>query len=204
VGEASKPENKNNGPKNTESVVSGADEPLKASPPYQNAVKASNRKKLLRRIMVAGICLLPLAFGLFIYFFENHASDYTAAKVHVWIQFLTSNWPNYSEHLDRRSPWFAFIVMVRFAIVYATVAGVISVFLKILNWQREATLRLADIVRERDLAIEICLLNALQPADPSDTRQKIRAGIKKADEAWQKDILPARVGKEMAQKYLEK
>jgi hypothetical protein len=63
---------------------------------------------------------------------------------------------------------------------------------------KEQTMRLVDIIKERDLAIELCILNVLNPANRDQARNTIRAAINKAGEAWEKDILPARVGDEMA------
>jgi hypothetical protein len=156
------------------------------------------------------ICVLPLIFGVSVYCFENHYCSDTADRVHIYIQFLTSNWPSYDNLLDRRSVGFAFLVMIRFAIVYATIAGVFSTFVKVINWQKETRMRILDLIRERDLALKIKISQAVVETEPAQLASLTYAGtviqqaINKADEEWATGILPARVGKEAAKKYLEK
>jgi hypothetical protein len=160
----------------------------------------------LKRPITALICALPLIFGIFVYFFENTICTDTSDRFHIYIQFLTSNWPSYDGYLDRRSAVFAFFAAVRFTIIYGTIAGVVTTFVKVINWQNETVVRFLDMMGERDFVTALKISQHLKEAYPdiADPQEVVKAAIKDADHAWANKILPARIGKAAARKYLEK
>jgi hypothetical protein len=69
---------------------------------------------------------------------------------------------------------------------------------------QEHPMRFVDAVHERDLLIELFLLNSLSPDSRDRARTTVRESIKKADKAWVEKILPARVGPDMARAITER
>lgn len=69
---------------------------------------------------------------------------------------------------------------------------------------KEQIMRFADVMHERDLLIELFVLNTISPASRDAARGIVREAIKKADKAWVEDILPARVGSKMAKTIAER
>ena len=100
------------------------------------------------------LALIPILFGVVLFVVERSISDASANALHVWLQFATTNWPNWHGSFDRASVSFAVAVSIRVALADSLVAGIWVTFTRMVAWNREHTIRYADALRLRDHAIE--------------------------------------------------
>lgn len=160
-------------------------------------IKLSQRTRIF-------LVLLPIFFGILLYSLEKVISDNTAEDLHVWLQFLTTNWPNWQKAFDRRSVWFASAVSIRFALAYALLSGVWVTFSRLLTWEKEQTMRYADALRFRDRAIELEILNTLPPDRRDQARDLVHKAIEDGSKAWEDKHLPNLVGPELAKEFVRR
>jgi hypothetical protein len=148
------------------------------------------------------LALIPILFGIVLFVVERNISDASASGLHIWLQFVTTNWPNWPGSFDRSSVWFALAVSIRVALADSLVAGIWVTFTRMVAWNREHTIRYADALRLRDHAIETELLNLL----PAEARTQGLAGVRKAFEdasrVWEDEHLPTMLGPDLAKEFI--
>jgi hypothetical protein len=148
------------------------------------------------------LALIPILFGVVLFVVERNISDASANALHVWLQFVTTNWPNWHGSFDRASVSFAVAVSIRVALADSLVAGIWVTFTRMVAWNREHTIRYADALRLRDHAIETELLNLL----PAEARALGLAGVRNAFEdasrVWENEHLPTMLGPELAKEFI--
>jgi hypothetical protein len=159
-------------------------------------------KQLPRRVRVS-LAVFPIVFGFGLFLTELLISDSTAEDLHVWLQFLTTNWPNWQRALDRQSVWFAVAVSIRFALAYALLGGVWATFTRLLTW-KEQTMKIADALRFRDRAIELEVLNILPPDQRDHARELVHKAIEDASKSWETEHLPVLMGPELAKEFVRR
>lgn len=163
--------------------------------------KAPSNPAWTGRILLA---LIPIVFGMALFVAERNISDATASALHVWLQFATTNWPNWHASFDRTSVWFSFAVSVRVALADSLVAGIWVTFVRMVAWNREHTLRYADALRLRDRAIELEVLNLLPAEERNDARARVHRAFEDASLSWENDHLPTVLGPELAQEFIRR
>lgn len=163
------------------------------------------KRKIKDRWWRIVLVLLPFLFGLGFYITEQNVTDKTAADLHVWLQFLTTNWPNWTDIFDRHSLWFSLAVSIRFALAYTLISGVIGAFVGLLAWSREKIMNYAEALKFRDRAIELEMLNLLSSEQRDEqTRARVHGAIEKASRDWEREYLPNLVGPTLAQDFIRR
>jgi len=148
------------------------------------------------------LVLIPILFGTGLYLVERNISDASANMLHIWLQFGTTNWPNWRDSFDRTSGWFALAVSIRVALADSLVAGIWVTFVGIVTWNREHTIRYADALRIRDDAIELEVLKLLPAEEQTQARSLVQKAFDDASHAWEKEHLPNLIGADLAQEFI--
>jgi len=151
------------------------------------------------RILLA---LIPILFGMTLFVVERSITDASANVLHVWLQFLTTNWPNWNGTFDRASIWFALAVSIRVAVADSLVAGIWVTFTGMITWNREHTIRYADALRLRDDAIEAELLNLLPAEQRIEGLARVRKAFDDASRLWEEEHLPTMLGPDLAKEFI--
>jgi hypothetical protein len=148
------------------------------------------------------LVLIPILFGTVLYVVEHNISDADANALHVWLQFVTTNWPNWHDSFDRTSGWFALAVSIRVALADSLVAGIWVTFVGMVTWNREHTIRYADALRIRDDAIETEILKLFPAEEEAQARRRIQMAFEDASRAWEKEHLPNLLGADLAEEFI--
>jgi hypothetical protein len=149
--------------------------------------------------------VFPILFGIWLFVTERLiCDDKVADDLHVWLQFLTTNWPNWQTALPRQTVWFSIAVSIRFALAYALIGGVWATFAQLLTWRKEHTMKYADALRFRDHAIELEILNILPQEGRDQAREMVRKAIEDASKHWETEHLPSLIGPELAREFVRR
>ena len=148
------------------------------------------------------LMLIPILFGITLFVVERSISDESANALHVWLQFVTTNWPNWHGSFDRNSISFAVAVSMRVAVADSLVAGIWVTFTRMIAWNREHTIRYADALRLRDHAIETELLSLLPSEERIEGLARVRKAFEDASRVWEDEHLPTMLGPELAKEFI--
>lgn len=148
---------------------------------------------ILKWIDVAVLVWLLLIFVLAWHALETYALDGGSAKeFHVGLQFFTSNWPNWDGVFVRQSWPFACVVLFRILLAWGPLTGVILIFWRLKK--QVNTMKYRDILKYRDRAIELRLLNLVDQHARESIRPLIHEAIQKAAKDWENEYVPSLLG----------